>query len=181
MESSIPGVRRWAVLAAHGAALVVLPSGIWRILAFVAGVPLLERSTGSHDELVLLSGVWYQVGLTVVSELLACLTLGLVMPWGEVVPRWVPWWGGRRIPIAAAVVPAGVGAAVLTVLWAYSLTMLMTGHTVEGGTDVGLRLHSWQYVAFWLSYGPLVLWGPLLGAVTIHYYRRRRVLSRLAA
>jgi hypothetical protein len=88
----------------------------------------------------------------------------------------VPWLGGRRIPIAAAVVPAGTGAAVLTLLWTCTLAMLISGHTVEGGTDVGLHLHSWQYVAFWLSYGPLVLWGPLLGAVTIHYYRRRRAM-----
>jgi hypothetical protein len=71
-------------------------------------------------------------------------------------------------------VPAGIGATVLTLLWTYSLAMVAAGRTVRGGTDLGLHLHSWQYVVFWVSYAPLLLWGPLLGAVTIHYYRRRR-------
>jgi hypothetical protein len=173
MRSSVPGVPRWALICAHGVALVVLPSGIWRILALVADVPLLDRTSEGHPELEVFSGPVYLVLLTVVTELLAYLTVGLVAPWGETVPRWTPWLGGRRIPVGAAVVPAGIGAAVLTLLWTYSLVMVAAGRTVDGGTDVGLRLHSWQYLVFWLSYGPLVLWGPLLGAVTVHYYRRR--------
>jgi hypothetical protein len=174
MRSSIPGIPRWVVIAAHIPALAVLPSGIWRILAFVAGVPLLEMTTEGHADLEVFSGTTYLLVLTVVTELLAYLTVRLVAPWGEEVPRWIPWLGGRSIPAGVAVVPAGIGATVLTLLWTYSLAMVAAGRTVQGGTDVGLQLHSWQYVVFWVSYGPLVLWGPLLGAVTIHYHRRRR-------
>jgi len=177
MNGAVPGVPRWAVVAAHLPTWAVLPSGIWRLLAFVAGVPLLERTTEGHTELEVFSGTAYLLVLTVVTELLAYLTVGLVAPWGEVVPRWVPWLGGRVIPVRVAVVPAATGAAVLTVLWTYSLAMVAAGRTVQGGTDVGLHLHSWQYAAFWVAYAPLLLWGPLLGAVTIHYYRRRSLLA----
>ena len=173
MRSSIPGVPRWAVIAAHVPAWAVLPSGIWRILAFVAGVPLLDRTAEGHPGLEVFGGATYLLVLTVLSELLAYSAVGLVAPWGERVPRWIPWLGGRPIPVGVAVVPAGIGATVLTLLWTYSLTMVAAGRTVEGGTDLGLHLHSWQYVVFWLCYAPLLLWGPVLGAVTIHYYRRR--------
>ena len=43
------------------------------------------------------------------TDALALLTLGLVRPWGEIVPVWVPRLGGRRIPPAAVVVPATAG------------------------------------------------------------------------
>ena len=173
MRSSISGLPRWVVIAAHGPAFAVLPSGVWRILAFVVDLPLLEKTTEGRQDLEVFSGIGYLLVLTVVGEVLAYLTVGLVAPWGETVPRWVPWLGGRSIPVGAAVVPAGIGATVLTLLWTYSLVMVAAGRTVEGGTGVGLQLHSWQYVVFWVSYGPLLLWGPLLGAVTVHYYRRR--------
>ncbi|GIE89062.1 hypothetical protein [Actinoplanes regularis] len=175
MQTSLPDVPRWAVLAAHGAALTVVPSGIWRILSAVAHVPLNTTATAArHDNLELITGWWYPIALTVVSELLAYLTVGLVAPWGEMIPRWVPWLGGRRIRIAAAVLPAGIGATVLTLLWTYSLSMIAAGRSIEGSVNTGLHMNAWQQLAFWTCYGPLVLWGPLLGAVTIHYYRRRR-------
>jgi len=43
----------------------------------------------------------------------ALLSLGLVRPWGEVVPDWVPIVRGRRIPVLVAVVPAVAGAVAL--------------------------------------------------------------------
>lgn len=86
--SALPNVPRWAVLAAHAVPLVTLPSGLWRI-AVVAGVPLLPQAVQDWGE-----GL-YIVMLSVVAECLALLTLGLVRPWGEVVPRWIPLIGGR--------------------------------------------------------------------------------------
>lgn len=44
------------------------------------------------------------------------LTLGLVHRWGEELPRWVPVLGGRRIPVSAAVIPASLGAALVTLI-----------------------------------------------------------------
>ncbi|MFD0444975.1 hypothetical protein ACFQ10_25050 [Streptomyces indonesiensis] len=42
------------------------------------------------------------------------------------------------------------------------------------GEPLGLVIHGWQSVAFWIAYAPLVAWGPLLAVLTVHYYRRRR-------
>jgi len=52
-------------------------------------------------------GTAYVLGLTLILLGLGLLTLGLVQRWGEVVPRWIPVLGGRRVrPLAAVVRPA---------------------------------------------------------------------------
>lgn len=87
---ALPDVPRWAVLAAHAVPLVTLPSGLWR-LALVAGLPVTqdaELGSMNFGESV------YVVSLSVVSELLAFLTLGLVRSWGEVFPGGCPSWAG---------------------------------------------------------------------------------------
>jgi hypothetical protein len=162
-------------VAAYATALTALPAGIWRLL-FTAGVPLLQRGGPAPDGHgpEIFTGWWYVVTLTVLSEGLAFLTVGLVATWGEVVPRWVPRLGGRTIPIGAAVVPAGLGATFLTVLCTWYLVMASMGRMVNGTAGTGLHLNTWQRIVFDLAYAPLVAWGPLLGAVTIQYYRRRR-------
>lgn len=43
------------------------------------------------------------------------------------------------------------------------------------GSPAGLVVHGWQAVAFWVTYAPLAAWGPLLGLLTAHYFRRRRL------
>ena len=154
-------VPRWAVRAAHLVPLVTLPSGLWRI-ALVAGVPL-----GYDGVIPFWEGV-YIVGLSVVSEALALLTLGLVRPWGEVFPRWLPLVGGRRVPPLFAVTAATAGAAALTLIWwNATITFFLPD---RNGFDVVL---DWGQVVIFVSYVPLVLWGPLLFAVTWAYYRRR--------
>jgi hypothetical protein len=170
------GVPRWAVWAAYAAAASTLPSSVWRIAGIACHAPLLEQ-TGApapHHGPVLFTGVWYVIVLSVVSEALAYLTVGLVSEWGEVLPRWVPGLGGRRVPVRAAVLPAGLGAAVLTLTFPYVLVMLSLGRMVNGTHGTGLIVHGWQAVAFAVAYAPLLAWGPLLGIVTVHYYRRRR-------
>jgi hypothetical protein len=73
------GVPRWAVLATYATTLTVLPSGIWRILAVVAHVPLLERAdtTPEGHGAVVFTGWWYVLVLTAVSELLANRIVGV--------------------------------------------------------------------------------------------------------
>ena len=41
------------------------------------------------------------------------LTLGLILPWGERLPAWMPRVGGRPVPPAAAVVPGSIVAGLL--------------------------------------------------------------------
>ncbi|MFF4384083.1 hypothetical protein [Kitasatospora sp. NPDC001547] len=169
-----PGVPRWAVRTGYAITLAVLPSCLWRIGGFILDLPLLEhgptppdRAAGSFD------GGWaYILALSVVSEGLALLCFGLVARWGEVWPRWVPVLGGRPVPVLAAVVPAGLGSAALMV-FPYSMVMFSFGLTIRGDRDLGLITHGWQTAVFWASYLPLAAWGPLLAALTVHYYRRR--------
>ena len=100
---------RWATIAAHAVPLVILPSGLWRVGAMLE-IPAFTTIPGAAAD----SG--YMLLLTVLAECLGLLTLGLVRPWGEVVPRWVPLLGGRTVPPLAAVVPAALGALGVTVL-----------------------------------------------------------------
>jgi len=172
---TVAGVPRWAEWTAYATTLAVLPSCIWRISAFVLDAPLLEHTAtppAGHGP-VLFDGWWYIIALSVVSEALAFLAVGLVAEWGEVWPRWIPGLGGRPVPVRAAVIPAAIGATVLTIL-PYSLVMAVFGRMLDGTRATGLVMHGWQSVAFWVAYTPLAAWGPLLGILTVHYYRRRR-------
>jgi hypothetical protein len=167
------GVPRWAVWTAYATALTALPSAVWRIAALIGGAPLMEldpQTLAGASELEK-GPWWYIVTLSVVSEALAFLAVGLVAVWGEVWPRWMPWLRGRRVPVAAAVVPAALGAAALLV-FPYAMVMYVFGLGVDG-EPTGLVVHGWQNVVFWIAYAPLALWGPLLGVLTVHYYRRR--------
>jgi hypothetical protein len=177
----VDGVPRWVVWCAYGAALTVLPSGLWRIALVVADAHLIETApTAEGRGPVVWDGPLYVIVLTVVSELFAYLAVGLVSTWGEVVPRWVPGLGGRRIPVLAVVVPASIGATICSLLWPYALLMVALGRKVNGASGT-VRFDSEQSVAFWTAYGPLVLWGPLLWIVTVHYWRRRRAAGGVTA
>ncbi|MGW2560459.1 hypothetical protein ACWCXB_14660 [Streptomyces sp. NPDC001514] len=158
---------RWAVWAAHLTTLVVLPSGLWRI-ALVLGYPAGYTHEGFAGFQSPGAKVW-MLTLSVVCELLAFLTIGLVKPWGEVVPGWIPVIGGRAVRPMAAVVPAALGAIALTGLWANVPWWWTYPH--EDMTDTG-------NLVVGILYQPLFLWGPLLAAVTVSYHRRRSPHSR---
>jgi hypothetical protein len=164
-----PGARatavpRWAILAAYAVPLCVLPSAIWRAQLVVSG------------ELPISDGGWYPLLLSVVSLVAASLTVGLVQRWGELWPRWVPHFGARPVPVRAAVVPAATGAALLIAISVYAVINLVF-HVVERGPVlIGTRAdeHTLEPPADWVAllYAPMLLWGPLLVAVTVQYYRR---------
>ncbi|WP_245563489.1 hypothetical protein [Longispora albida] len=176
------GVPRWALWTAYVTALTTLPSSVWRIVAFVFGGPLVERydaPPAGHGPIVF-DGWWYVIVLSLASEVAAFATLGLVCEWGERWPRWIPGLGSRRVPVLAAVVPAGLGATFL-MIFPYATVMMFSGRMVNGAPERALT-QGWDTLIFWLCYGPLVLWGPLLGVLTVHYYRRRtRMITALEA
>jgi hypothetical protein len=107
--------------------------------------------------------------LTVVAEVLGLLTLGLIQPWGETWPRWIPVFGGRGVPVRLVTTVAGLGALTVTI---YGALFVYTSFNAE---MEGARWAVWLINAL---YAPLLLWGPLLGLVTLHYYRRRSAGSR---
>ena len=162
-------VPRWVRLAAHAVPLVVLPSGLWR-LALAAGVPV-----GFTGELAqqFEAPTWpltpYLVVLSLLAEGLALLTLGLVRPWGEVLPRWLPWLGGRPLPVLCVVVPAALGAVAVTVITVVS-AFAWNGPDNNGDPDAPQGIAGLVMTA---AYAPLLAWGPLLGAVTVAYWVRR--------
>lgn len=156
--------QRWAVIAAQLVPLATLPSGLWR-LALVAGLPLGLRVDGADVTVHGWEAV-YIVALSVVCEALALLTLGLVQPWGERAPSWLPIIGGRRVRPSAAIVPAALGAGALAFIWGWAFR-----HFPHVG-EIGFSGTS-GHVLLVVCYLPLLLWAPLLAAVTYAYYRRR--------
>ncbi|MEV5827495.1 hypothetical protein AB0L25_18165 [Spirillospora sp. NPDC052242] len=164
------GVPRWARIAALAVPLAVLPSGLWRLpIAF-----------GYDHGMGVEAGIaerGYVVLLSIVSELLAFTAVGLVATWGERFPRWIPLVGGRNVPPMAAVVPGFLGAAVLTVLWTHAFVGQFTDVTIRGEplpATFPSKQGAWEAAIFYACYTPLLLWGPLLAAVTYAYHRRRR-------
>jgi hypothetical protein len=156
-------VPRWAVRAAHLVPLLVLPSALWR-LALLAGLPLANVSIHEAWEYV------YIVSLVLVCEGAALLTLGLVQPWGEVAPRWIPLIGGRPVRPWAAFTAAMAGATTLTVLWLWVFWGMATTEFYDHFDSTAQR------VLLTACYVPLLAWGPLLAAVAVAYRQRRREL-----
>ena len=89
----------------------------------------------------------------------ALLTLGLVMRWGERLPAWVPFLGGRRVPISLAVVPAAVVSIAVTVAGLAIYRFVWDDGGVKGTAVPGL---------LWLP------WGLALATATFAYVMRRR-------
>lgn len=179
----VAGVPRWARIAAYAIPFTVLPSGIWRIASVTFGLgefgDIGERGRGGVPSWLPLQV--YVIILSVVAELLAFAATGLIARWGEVFPRWLPGLRGRRIPTLTAVVPAASGAVILTLLWTWSAGNLAVGRTIQGDplpADAPLNVHDWQGLLAIAAYAPLLLWGPLLGALTVAYARRRRARRR---
>ncbi|WP_203922431.1 hypothetical protein [Rugosimonospora africana] len=158
----------------------MLPASLWRIATCTFHVPIVRGDVLSG---VTSSGVpglplWlYVILLSIVSELLAFTAVGLISTWGEVFPRWVPVLRGRRVPTLVAVVPAALGAAVLTLLWTWVAVTLSLGLRIDGRPqlqDAPVSFGDWKGLVAVAAYAPLLLWGPLLAAVTVSYWRRRR-------
>lgn len=107
--------------------------------------------------------LWAGLGLAVSASLGAWLTCGLVRPWGEVFPRWLPGLRGRRVPIRLAVVP-GLLVAVMVATAAKDLFQSLG----EGGLDVVVR---WPLVTLPGFLWPL--WAFALAMAAAHYGIRR--------
>jgi len=99
----------------------------------------------------------------------ALLTLGLIRPWGETFPRWIPIVGGRRVPPRLAIIPASLVSVLVTSAGLMFIRLVITGGLAETfafAEDVG-----------WAALGPELLWplwGAALAAATLAYHYRRR-------
>ncbi|WP_406299220.1 hypothetical protein OG948_28670 [Embleya sp. NBC_00888] len=159
---AVPPAPRWAVVAAHVAALTPLPSAIWRFALVFGNHGGYTEQGYANMNMTGWGGPWV-VFLSLSTELAALLTLGLVRPWGERPPRWVPFVGGRRMNPVHVTRVAYTGVVILVLLWTQFLFWWAVPHddmTDSGGDLLGVL------------YQPLVWWAPLLAAVTWSYRRR---------
>ncbi len=102
----------------------------------------------------------------------ALLILGLIQWWGEVFPHWLPFLGGKRVPIALAVIPATLVSILVTTAGLMFVRLVIAGNAgvIVPALDINLDEN-------WATLAPELLW-PLwdvaLGAATLAYYYRRR-------
>lgn len=150
--------RRWGFWATIVAALCPMPYALLRMTW------LLPNPIGfDADELNAEPGIkMFGLGLGLISLASGIVTLGLIRPWGEVWPRWIPIVAGRPVPLKAAVVPGAVAATLLLVASASLIGLLWTpeNSTVEN--------------ILYLLVLPFPLWGASLAVATAAYYYRRR-------
>ncbi|WP_460664106.1 hypothetical protein [Kribbella swartbergensis] len=166
MKTTEQPVPRWAYRLAHAIPLMTLPSGLWR-LGLVAGSSMgILDDAGQPAYLVGTGEKIYVVFLSLFSEAVAMIAFGLVKPWGEVAPRWIPFIGGRRVNPYAAIVPAILGALSLIAIWTYGFRDVFSGDFIPFANT------GWAALMI-ACYAPLHLWGPALLVLTWAYYRRR--------
>ncbi|MEW2356102.1 hypothetical protein [Spirillospora sp. NPDC029432] len=164
-------VPRWVMRLAYAMPLLLLPSCLWRLpFAFHFDMGQ-QHDTGMPSLWV---SVPYVFALSVVSELIAFLCIGLVRRWGEVAPAWIPLIGGRRVPPLAAVVPSVLGGLALTALFG-SVPIGGGQHlTVFGvGEDIAYDNGWWGALAM-ICTAPIGIWGPVILVLAGAYYLRRR-------
>jgi len=139
------------------AAACPLPYALIR-LSWLTPWPLM-----APDGLELSTRLW-GLALSSGSWLAVVLTLGLILPWGERFPRWMPVVAGREVPIAAAVVPGGAVAALFT----FAAVPMLVGAEMMTTAD---RL------LFAVTF-PCWLWGPALALAVRGYIGHRRDQER---
>jgi hypothetical protein len=154
MAGMIAPPSRWAVRAAHLVSLVVLPSALWRV-GLVLGFSMGGLENGEPVHVTGWEAV-YVLCLSLVTEGFALLTLGLVKPWGERFPR--------RLVLGLAT----FGVISLALLWGYAFRDFP--NVAEGSNELGFS--DAGHVLLLVCYLPLLLWAPLLAAVTWDYSRR---------
>ena len=136
-----------------------LPYGLIRA-SWLTPWPLLEPSDEALPPEVRVWGLLLGTGALVG----AVLTVGLIRPWGSVFPRWMPWLGGRTVPPAAAVVPGGLVAGLVT---ASALPMLWLVAAAPDGSVFG-GLAVWERIGALLIF-PFGVWGPALALAVLGY------------
>jgi hypothetical protein len=163
--------RSWERVGRHATLAAVLLPVPYEIVrwAWAFGIPL-GISRGAHT--IEHATTQAQVGMFVLGLLPmvgGLLTHGLVRPWGETYPRWIPGKAGGRIAPAVAIVPGAIASILIITagLVIYRQEINTRWERVpEPQPDIegwGAWLPAW----FWLP------WGVALAIATYSYSRRR--------
>ena len=161
----VPG---WARACGIAAICAALPTVIWRVVAG-CGATLGTPEIWRHDEHLPGSGTVYVVVLSLVQLAAALLTLVLLVPGADRVPRWSPIARGRRLPTWLVAGISFAGAAVLLVLCL--LSAVNWSHVDPFGHATAVTGWSWLC---WICYAVAPAWPLLLIATTIGYSLSRR-------
>ncbi|MFI0354598.1 hypothetical protein [Actinomadura sp. 9N407] len=164
-------VPRWVMRLAYAMPLLLLPSCLWR-LPFAFHFDMGQQQEGGLPSLWV--SILYVFGLSVMSELIAFLCIGLVRGWGEIAPARIPFIGGKRIRPLAAVIPALLGGLALTAL--FGSVPFGDGQwlTVFGIVENVPYDNGWWYALAMICTAPISVWGPVVVVLAIAYYLRRR-------
>ena len=159
LERATARTRRWTRIAVEAPLVYALT----RVLMFfrVPGFDMFPFGSAI---------LWAGLGLAVSASLGAWLTCGLVRPWGEVFPRWLPGLRGKRVPIRLAVVP-GLLVAVMVATAAKDLFQSLG----DGGLNV---IVDWPLVTLPGLLWPL--WAVALAMATANYGIRRTLTQESA-
>jgi len=154
---------RWAVAVA-----VAVPVGYATTrIAWALGVPF-----GVSQELLVELGSRRYAGaaLALMGIGGAVLTAGLIRPWGETWPWWIPGRGGRPVPVGAAVIPASVVSFIVMSagLMFVRLRVFAPGKIANAFPGELTDVAAWLPEMFW------PLWSLALAAATYAYWLRRR-------
>lgn len=154
---------RWGRTATAVAVVVPLLYAFTRIV-WALGWPL-----GFDAEAYADSGGDVNTGLILAGGALvgSVLTIGLVRPWGERFPSWLPGLGGRRVPVSLAVVPASVVAAMLLPA---GISMVVAAVTHLGVASIGSLATNWAAIGVTFLWP---VWSLALAAATWAYALRR--------
>ncbi|GAB2634041.1 hypothetical protein [Kribbella swartbergensis] len=150
--------RRWGFWATIVAVLCPMPYALLRMTWLLPNPIGFDAAELNAEPGIKLFGL----GLGLIALMSGIVTLGLIRPWGEVWPRWIPFLAGRPVPIKAAVVPGAVAATLLLVSSASLAGMLWSP---DASTAENL---------LYLLILPFPLWGASVGLATAAYYYRRR-------
>jgi hypothetical protein len=150
--------RRWGFWATIVAVLCPMPYALLRMTWLLPNPIGFDAAELNAEPGIKLFGL----GLGLIALMSGIVTLGLIRPWGEVWPRWVPFVAGRPVPIKAAVIPGAVAATLLLVSSASLAGMLWS-------PDASIARN-----VLYLLILPFPLWGASVGLATAAYYYRRR-------
>ena len=121
------------------------------------------------------SATAYVLRLEAIQVTAGALCLGLIRPWGERVPRWVPRLGGREIPRILPLVVGGTGNAVLYLIngtLAIRFGAIWLG--LADGWTPAEGMNHWQVAVLVAAYAPMILlWAPALTVGLVGYGHRR--------
>lgn len=149
-ERAAARTRRWTKIAMEAPLVYALSRVLMALQVPGFDLPM--------DREAMLAGL----GLAVAATGGAVLTWGLIRPWGERFPRWIPLAAGRRVPIDLAVVPALV---VSVLVFAASRIVLTTGLTAPA--------LGFEYILIWLPVYLWPLWSVALALAAVNYRIRR--------